>query len=129
MEKQLTIISILNILFGCLGLLAAVSIFMILSVIGIVSDNENTFLILTIIASVIAFFLLITSIPEIIGGIGLLKYQNWARILIIIISILDLINFPIGTALGIYSLWVLMQDETRTLFETKTVKTKQGYHF
>jgi hypothetical protein len=54
-----------------------------------------------------------------IGGYGLLKYWNWARILVIVIAILNLFNFPFGTALGVYSLWVLFKPEVVRLFEYK----------
>ena len=61
-------------------------------------------------------FWLIVGIPGIIAGIGLLKMKRWARILGIVLSALRLIQFPIGTALGIYGLWVLFNKETEALF-------------
>jgi hypothetical protein len=54
-----------------------------------------------------------------VGGIGLLAYRNWARYLIIIVAALGCLNIPIGTLKGVYSLWVLLQDETIQLFEKK----------
>ncbi|HEV2287538.1 MAG TPA: hypothetical protein VGR81_01135 [Candidatus Acidoferrales bacterium] len=39
---------------------------------------------------------------------GLLERQNWGRIVGIIAGILSLLRFPLGTALGIYTLWVLL---------------------
>ena len=60
--------------------------------------------------------MIVVSIPGIIGGIGLLKYKNWARILVLIISAIGLLNVPFGTALGIYSIWTIVQDETIKLF-------------
>jgi hypothetical protein len=42
-----------------------------------------------------------------IAGYGLLNRRPWGRIVAIIASILALFKFPIGTALGIYTLWVL----------------------
>ena len=63
----------------------------------------------------------VLSLPGIIAGIGLLKLQPWARILAIVISALDLLNVPIGTALGVYGLWVLLQAETERLFAQRPV--------
>jgi hypothetical protein len=63
--------------------------------------------------------LLALSIPAIIAGIGLMKYQSWARILTIVLSILDLVSIPFGTALGIYGLWVLFTAEGARLFEQR----------
>jgi fructose-specific phosphotransferase system IIC component len=59
-------------------------------------------------------------IANFVAGVWVLQYKNWARILAIILAILNLILFPIGTILGIYTLWVLFNDETKTLFETES---------
>jgi hypothetical protein len=60
--------------------------------------------------------LLVISLPGLIAGIGLLQFKPWARILAIIVSALDLIHIPLGTALGIYGFWVLLSRETEMLF-------------
>jgi len=57
-------------------------------------------------------------VAYIVSGYGLLNYKSWARILAIILAILNLILFPIGTLIGIYTLWVMFNDETKALFET-----------
>lgn len=56
-------------------------------------------------------------VAYILAGYGLLNHKSWARILAIILAILNLILFPIGTALGIYTLWVMFNDEAKVLFE------------
>jgi Ni,Fe-hydrogenase I cytochrome b subunit len=71
---------------------------------------------LWIIGASIAIFLFLFSIPGIIGGIGLFKHKNWARILVLILSVIDLFNISVGTAIDVYSIWVLVQDETVKLF-------------
>lgn len=43
---------------------------------------------------------------------GLYERQFWARILGLVLGILALLRFPFGTALGIYTLWVLMPEES-----------------
>lgn len=83
---------------------------------GVASHDRDVTEILSIVAPIIIAFSILTAIPSIIGGIFLLRFKEWARILVIIISFIDLINFPIGTALGIYSLWVLLKTETVKLF-------------
>ncbi|MFZ5519107.1 MAG: hypothetical protein ACOY90_20915 [Candidatus Zhuqueibacterota bacterium] len=71
----------------------------------------------------IASFLVLTAIPGIIGGIGLLKRKSWARILILIVAAIDLLDFPLGTALSVYSFWVLLQDESAKIFSAENQKT------
>jgi hypothetical protein len=44
-------------------------------------------------------------------GLGLMQRQPWARAAAIILGVLALFHPPLGTALGVYTLWVLMADE------------------
>jgi hypothetical protein len=56
----------------------------------------------------LGFGMLLLSAAEYAAGIGLLTVQPWARLVAIITGVIELISFPLGTALGIYSLWVLL---------------------
>jgi len=76
--------------------------------------------ILGIAGTALAFFLAVFAIPSLITGYGLLHYKPWARIVGIILSAISLINIPIGTAIGVYGLWVLLNKDTERLF-TATV--------
>ncbi|MBC8167206.1 MAG: hypothetical protein H7Y20_15220, partial [Bryobacteraceae bacterium] len=73
----------------------------------------------------ILFFALALALPGIIGGVGLLNYRPWARTLMIILSALHILNFPFGTALGVYGLWALLSPEISSLFQSPQVRT--GY--
>jgi hypothetical protein len=44
----------------------------------------------------------------ILAGWGLLDRQPWARMLAIVLGCFNLIDMPFGTALGVYTLWVLL---------------------
>lgn len=52
--------------------------------------------------------LLFGGVVGIIAGWGLLERQPWARMLSIVLACFNLIDMPFGTALGIYTLWVLL---------------------
>ena len=119
MEKHLSLLASLQIGLSIFGLIIAAI------VVGtdIISQDDEAFLILSTIGSIIVIFLVITCVPGIIGGIGLFKRKNWARILVLIFSAIDLLDIPTGTALAIYSFWVLLQDETIKLFSDDTTKT------
>ena len=116
MEKHITLVAVINIAFGFLGIFLAFFLFVVLIGAGIISQDPDAMRVTSIVGVAIAFFLLLTSIPEIIGGFGLLKRKPWARILVLIIAVLDLLIIPIGTLIGIYELWVLLQEETIKLF-------------
>lgn len=64
------------------------------------------------IAMMAGIFFLASAILGILAGWGLLTYRPWARILAIILGIIALIHVPFGTALGIYTLWVLLPAES-----------------
>jgi len=116
MEKHITLVAVINIAFGFLGIFLAFFLFVVLIGAGIISQDPDAMRVTSIVGVAIAFFLLLTSIPEIIGGFGLLKRKPWARVLVLIIAVLDLLIIPIGTLIGIYELWVLLQEETIKLF-------------
>jgi hypothetical protein len=48
-----------------------------------------------------------TAALALIAGYGLLQRKPWGRVVAIVAAVLALIKFPFGTALGIYTLWVL----------------------
>lgn len=112
MEKHITLVGAINIGFGLLGLFVATILFTILVGAGIISEDPQAMAITSTIGTVLAFFIVIRALPEIIGGVGLLKRKSWARVLLLVISCLDLIEIPIGTTIGAYSIWVLLNDET-----------------
>ncbi len=116
MEKHIQIVGILHIVGGALGILIGLVCFVAIAGGGILSSDYEAMSIALIVAIAIAGFFLVLSLPAIIGGIFLMKKANWARILILIISVLNLVNFPLGTAMGIYSLWVLLNADTIPLF-------------
>ena len=63
------------------------------------------------------------SLPSLITGYGLLTYKPWARIVGIVLSAFSLIHIPIGTAVGAYGLWVLLNQETERLFNNLPVSS------
>lgn len=58
------------------------------------------------------------AIPGLIAGIGLLARKSWAQIFGVIVSALGLVSFPIGTLVGIYAIFVLLQDTAAGYFAT-----------
>jgi hypothetical protein len=122
MEKHVTLVAILNIGFGILGVMIAIFVLIGMILANIYVEDYDARKIIPIVGTAVFLFLLITSIPEIIGGFGLLKRRPWARILILIVACLDLLWIPIGTIIGIYELWVLLQDGTAQLFKPASVK-------
>jgi hypothetical protein len=68
-------------------------------------------------ATLVTAVLLVVSLPCVAAGVGMLSFRPWARILGIVIAVLNLLNLPFGTAVAIYSFWVLLKPETEALFK------------
>jgi hypothetical protein len=73
----------------------------LLSVIGVAgaASDPDAWMALPILGftgAALGVIMLILSLPGIIAGIGLLNFRPWARILTIVLSALNLMNFPFG---------------------------------
>lgn len=117
MEKHVNVVAALHIGLSIIGIVIAMVIGVVLGLVGSFVEDPVANKILPIIATVAIWVVILFSIPGIIAGIGLFKRKEWARILTLILSVIKLMNIPIGTALGAYSIWVLVQDETTALFK------------
>ena len=118
-ETHVKLVAWLHIGLSILGLCVTALIFVVFVVIGLLlaaGDEPAALGIVAVVGTFAGAFLLLLSAPGLIGGIGLLKRQDWARLLVIIISVLQLFNVPFGTAVGVYSLWALTRQETTALF-------------
>src|SRR5215471_1845659 len=60
--------------------------------------------------SALGLLLLLKALAGFAAGWGLLQRESWARPLTLVLGFISLINFPIGTALGIYTIWVLLSS-------------------
>ena len=116
MKQHVTIVGALHIGCGVLGLFAAAVVFVATVGGGLLSGDAEAIRITGIVGTLVAGLIGVLSMPGIVGGIGLLRRWSWARILVLVLSVFDLAGVPIGTLLGIYSIWVLMQDETAKMF-------------
>lgn len=83
---------------------------------GALSGERDAMFVTGTVGLAIAGFLIVLSLPGIIAGIGLLKFRPWSRILAIILGVLHLLSFPFGTALGVYTLYVLLNAEAPAAF-------------
>ncbi len=117
MKKHVTFVAALHIGFSIIGIFGAFALFFILRFAGsFVEDVDVANTVLHFVGIFLPFVILVVSIIGLAGGIGLMGYKKWARILVLIISAVDCLNIPLGTLVGVYSIWALMQDESVKLF-------------
>jgi hypothetical protein len=103
---------------ACSGLLLLIGAFLLvfLPSIGAVVDDPDALAVLGIVGPALCFLLAGFSLPGLLTGYGLLKQKNWGRILALVVGLLNLLNFPIGTIVGIYTFWVLLQESAADYF-------------
>lgn len=122
MEKHVSVVAALQIGLSIFGIIVGVVILMILSMVGSFTGDPQAGFILRLIGSIAAVFFFVMSVPGIIAGIGLMRHKEWARILTLVLSVIGLMNFPLGTAVGIYSIWALVQDDVLSIFRKEGKK-------
>ncbi len=129
MEKHVKIVAILNIAYRCLMLVGSIVLFVLAAIFGSVMNflerrgelraedvPQELLNLLPIFFIIIGVLIAVVSLAAIIGSIGVMKKKEWGRITIIVVSFFNLIHVPLGTVLGVYSLWVLFNDEIVRLF-------------
>jgi hypothetical protein len=124
MSSHVRVLAILQIVYASVGLLLGLGVGLlfggIATIVGFSASLENSVVAVPILATIgglAASILIALSLPRLIAGIGLLKHRNWGRILTFVVSVLGMLDFPLGTGLGIYALWVLLHRDTTPLFQ------------
>jgi|GEM_PF-1311077 len=107
----LKVVSYLYIIFGAFGVLSSAALTILLY--GQLPWSPDPQMLELLHQSGIILMILpllwITSAASVVVGFGLLQGKMWAHKAGIILSIISLFSFPIGTAMGVFTLWVLMR--------------------
>lgn len=115
MRDHIRILAYLYLASGFIGLFVAGVLLFGLGVGGALSGEREVALTLGTVGLVIAIVVAVLSAPSLVCGWGLLAGMPWSRVLGIVLSIFHLPNVPLGTAMGVYGLWVLTNDESARL--------------
>jgi hypothetical protein len=123
MATHVKVLGVLHIVISACGVFLGLFLILVFGsaggIVGAAADPDEAAIAIPIIGLTgigLVSFILLASIPGLIAGWGLLKFRPWARILGIVVSIFALLAIPIGTIVGIYGLWVLLNKETERLF-------------
>jgi hypothetical protein len=115
MKKHIELLGILHLVYSGAALFLAAVCFLVLSGVGIIAHNVVAMGVLGTIGIIVCLLITMLAIPGLIAGFGLLRMKSWARMIALVVGCLNLLHIPFGTALGIYTLWVLLNDESRQL--------------
>jgi len=119
------ILGAIFIAYGAINLIGGITLLAAMNVVSIYVDEWEVIQVVTIFSRLIGGILLATSIPAIIAGIGYLQEKNWSKNLGLVIGIIYLLFIPIGTIIGIYTIWLSAQTvikEKQPVYATDLVK-------
>lgn len=116
LDTNIAIVGWLHIIGNVLFLVLGVLSFLFMAGIGLATGDPIATRILGVIGAVGALFFVVLALPGLVAGVGLLTRQSWSRMLAIVVGFLSLVNIPVGTAIGLYTLWVLFQPNAADYF-------------
>jgi hypothetical protein len=112
-DSHVRIAAILHIVMGAIALLVLLVVGAIVAAVGTFGmslglERDVAAWVGGVGLLLVALFAVIV-IAEIVGGVMLLRGSELGRAMTIVFSALSLLNIPIGTAIGAYSLWALLR--------------------
>jgi hypothetical protein len=116
MQQHVPILGWLYVVGNAFFLAIGAFVFLLLVGLAPVTGEPEARWVLGLVGTTVGLLMAALSVPGLLAGYGLLMRRPWARVLAIVVGILGLINFPVGTAIGIYTLWVLMQPAATEYF-------------
>lgn len=121
MDSHKRLLAILHIVYGTLQIVFFVFLNLVISTLLPLieaemqgSDEEGLAIVKMVFSFLRSFFVILIlffPLPSIIGGIAQLNNKSWGLPLLLISGCLGLLNLPIGTALGVYTLWVYLENQ------------------
>ena len=121
MATHLRVLGWLYLVTGGLFLLGGLVLASALTGTGLIAGDLGLLALLGGLGTFLGILMAALGLPGLLLGYGLLQRRSWARVLGLILGFLNLLNFPVGTLLGAYTLWVLFQPESQALLEGERV--------
>ena len=116
-EKHVKLVAWLLIINSGLLVLAAIGVLFSITLTGLFSGEIVGIVVAPIVAIVVATIMVLVAVPGLLAGKGLLEGKGWARVLAMVLAALNFFSFPLGTALCVYTFWVLWGKDADPVFE------------
>lgn len=123
-ENKNKIIAILHLVMGGLAIVSTiVALVFVFAITNAISkqpappNSPSPILFAVVMCAVTLLFAIVFGGSAFAAGYGLLKRKSWARKIAVISSAIALLNFPLGMAIGFYSLWFLLSDEGKQFYQ------------
>jgi hypothetical protein len=66
--------------------------------------------------TVLAILAMVWGSAHVIVGVSVRRHRPWSRLVALMLGAVDLLLLPYGTALGIYAIWILLNEDAKRLF-------------
>lgn len=120
LQVHVPVVAWLLIVLNSIVLLVALGLFVAMALVaGFVRDPEAR-VILPLLGTILPGIMGALTLPDFIAALGLLARKRWGRILRIVVGVLNLPGFPMGTLVGGYAIFVLLQDSAKGYFDSPT---------
>ena len=120
LQEHVAILGWLYVVGHAIFLVIGAFVFLLLIGLAPLTGEPEPMWVLTLVGTTVGLLMAALGLPGLLAGWGLLTHKPWARVLAIVVGILSLVNFPIGTAIGLYTLWVLTQPAATEYFTALT---------
>jgi hypothetical protein len=122
-RAHVNLLGILQLVWGGMGLLIAASLLLLAAGAAAIARTSGDPLTAVFTALLFVFFAVALGAAGWANawtGRAIRGHRSGGRTFALALAVLNLFVLPFGTALGIYSLWVLLHNESRALFEPQT---------
>ena len=125
LDKHKRTLGILLIAYGLLKIVLYILGLQLLTVgLSFIMEEAEILFAAYLLKYIIGMMVIFITVPSILAGVGLINQKRWGLILALIIGILSLPVFPIGTGLGLYAIIVFLMEHSETYNPRSTENTK-----
>jgi hypothetical protein len=117
MQIHVPVVAWLLIALNCIVLLVAVGMLLLMMSAAELVRDPKAQMILPVVGTILPAVMGALTLPDFLAAIGLLARRRWGRILGIVVGFLNLPGFPMGTLVGAYAIFVLLQDSAKSYFD------------
>jgi hypothetical protein len=116
-REHMNVVAILWLAYSGLNAVGGIVLLIIANTLFI-HGRVNAPLFLHLLLGALGIFILAKAAVELAAGFGLMQHETWARTLVLILAFIALFtSIPFGTALGIYTMWVLMPRDSEREYQ------------
>jgi hypothetical protein len=108
--------SAFNAVGGLILIVLANTLFLHLHEMGAPSNVPTSFL--SALFNTLGIVVLAKALCGFFAGWGLMQREPWARVVSLVLAFISLFNIPFGTAIGVYTMWVLLPGQSQHEYDT-----------